>query len=256
VQRPDQRFQTTVPISPHPVPGPVFYLVRYIFALCIKVTDFFRRRQYYIVGMGIFFTSDHHFYHTNVIRYCNRPYQTVEEMNEALVRNWNDRVSDSDTVYVLGDFSFSARAAEVFAPRLSGEKIFICGNHDRCFPYRRKGKKSFSDYIGYGFSAVFETLEITVPLGGVDTLVRMSHFPYQPEVLPTHYQLRYVERRLENDGVLLLHGHVHNHWKKMHNQINVGVDVWDYRPVSIFEIEQILGESVIQDEAYRQFEYD
>ena len=54
----------------------------------------------------IFFTSDLHFGHKNIIRFDNRPFSTVEEMDEALIRNWNAKVSDEDTVYVLGDISW------------------------------------------------------------------------------------------------------------------------------------------------------
>ena len=80
----------------------------------------------------IFFTSDHHFYHTNIIKYCNRPFQSVEEMNEEMVKRWNSVVNPGDTVYYLGDFSLAKRPVEVFVPRLNGEKHFIMGNHDVC----------------------------------------------------------------------------------------------------------------------------
>lgn len=80
----------------------------------------------------IFFTSDLHFGHKNIIRFDNRPFSTVEEMDEALIRNWNAKVSDEDTVYVLGDISWynDAKTSEIINS-LHGHKILIKGNHDR-----------------------------------------------------------------------------------------------------------------------------
>ena len=57
----------------------------------------------------LYFTSDHHFWHTNIIQYCNRPFVSIEEMNEVLIQNWNDLVLPEDEVYYLGDFSMAAR---------------------------------------------------------------------------------------------------------------------------------------------------
>lgn len=52
----------------------------------------------------IFFTADLHLYHTNIIKHCNRPFETIEEMNNVLVDNWNKVVGPKDTIYILGDF--------------------------------------------------------------------------------------------------------------------------------------------------------
>ena len=90
--------------------------------------------------MSRFFTSDPHYYHNNVIQYCNRPYKTVEEMNEGLVRNWNSIVSPSDDVYCLGDFSLAIRPIELFSSRLMGNKKLVPGNHDWCHPCNKKSK--------------------------------------------------------------------------------------------------------------------
>lgn len=80
-------------------------------------------------GPKTFFTSDTHFGHANIIKYCNRPFKSVEEMDEALIKNWNDKVQVGDTVYHLGDFSFGP--AEKYASRLNGMIRFVRGNHDR-----------------------------------------------------------------------------------------------------------------------------
>jgi calcineurin-like phosphoesterase family protein len=58
---------------------------------------------------NIFFTSDTHFYHTNIIKYCNRPFSSVEEMNQKLIENWNNTISEHDTIFHLGDFMFKKK---------------------------------------------------------------------------------------------------------------------------------------------------
>ena len=68
----------------------------------------------------IFFQSDTHYWHTNIISYSNRPFKDVEEMNEALVANWNSVVRPEDTVYFLGDFSMAFRSVEIYSSRLMG----------------------------------------------------------------------------------------------------------------------------------------
>jgi calcineurin-like phosphoesterase family protein len=89
----------------------------------------------------LYFTSDHHFWHTNIIKYCNRPFVSVEEMNEALIQNWNDLVLPEDEVYYLGDFSMAARPVEIYTSRLNGIKYLVPGNHDFCHSYNNKSRK-------------------------------------------------------------------------------------------------------------------
>ena len=79
----------------------------------------------------IFFTADTHFGHSNVIQFENRPFQTVDEMDEALVENWNRRVSPEDDIYILGDFTLKGpETANALLERLQGRKYLIRGNHD------------------------------------------------------------------------------------------------------------------------------
>ena len=76
----------------------------------------------------VWFTSDLHFWHKNICKYCNRPYDTVEEMNEAIVENWNKVVKDDDVIFVLGDLGFCGY--EKLAPyiaRLKGKKYIVQG---------------------------------------------------------------------------------------------------------------------------------
>ena len=77
-----------------------------------------------------YFTSDQHFGHFNIIRLSRRPFKTVEEMDETMVKRWNAKVRDDDTVYVLGDLFFRAATVEPILKRLKGHKHLMLGNHD------------------------------------------------------------------------------------------------------------------------------
>jgi calcineurin-like phosphoesterase family protein len=177
--------------------------------------------------MTNWFTSDHHFGHKNIIEYCNRPFDSVEEMNEALVEAWNSCVKSGDTVYYLGDFSLKNSMMEQYAPRLNGSKILIAGNHDSCHPCNHGGKwGQLSLYRKY-FDGVYDQLDWQAVL--------LHHMPYYDE--DDH---RYPEYRPVNEGKILLHGHVHERWLINGRQINVGVDVWNYEPVHEEQIMQLI----------------
>ena len=84
----------------------------------------------------VFVTSDLHFGHDNILKYCNRPFRDIHEMNEYIVAEWNRRVGDTDTVYILGDVAMGPRSsdpqyASSFLSRLKGKKRVVLGNHDR-----------------------------------------------------------------------------------------------------------------------------
>ncbi len=185
----------------------------------------------------IYFTSDQHYYHENVIKYCGRPYKSVEEMNEMLILNWNNTVHPDDTVYIIGDFSLALRPIEIIAHRLVGTKYLIPGNHDWCHPYNKKSRKEgqlehwTNKYKSHGLEVL--PLDHTLEIPGVAT-VNMNHMPYDIE------DSRYQKYKPKDDGRWLLCGHVHEKWKIKNKMINVGVDVWDYKPVSIEEIKKII----------------
>lgn len=173
----------------------------------------------------IWFTSDLHLGHEGVIRYCDRPFMDVKEMDDILVTRWNHTVKDADTVYCLGDISFHKPAVGVpLLQKLRGKKILIQGNHD---------KYSATQYQSAGFT-VFQ--EASIRLSGWH--VRMSHYPYWED--DPNQDKRYQDRRPHNKGGWLLCGHVHEKWKVRGRQINVGVDKWDFSPVSQSVIESIL----------------
>jgi calcineurin-like phosphoesterase family protein len=191
----------------------------------------------------IFFTSDLHGSHSNIIKYCNRPFFHVNEMKEALIANWNSKISNDDTVYCLGDFTFSLDSVFEITPRLMGAKILVPGNHDLVHHVHKKSRNpkaqdvQIENYIKAGWEdIIFNT---TIELGKYK--VRLCHFPYIHE--NCH---RYPEEHPIDDGMILLHGHSHSPPKdRVHKsakgtlQIDVGVDAWNYYPISELEIKNI-----------------
>lgn len=127
--------------------------------------------------------ADLHFNHTNVIEYSNRPFNSVEDMNAALIRNWNNTVSKKDIVYVLGDFTLSRRMELIaeWCGQLNGIKVLVMGNHDTRNP---------ADYVKCGFRAA-----IRKPIL-VDPTVVLSH---EPPTIDCIF-----------DGMKYIFGHVHD----------------------------------------------
>lgn len=181
----------------------------------------------------LWFTADSHFGHKNIIKYCDRPYDSVEEMDRDLIENWNDLVDKEDEVYHLGDFSLDFKITKQVVPLLNGKKHLICGNHDLCHSSNHGASAYFQRYLEAGFASVQE--ESFLNISG--QTVRLCHLPYFDT---DDIDGRLPEHKPDNDGKWLLHGHVHLRWRQNDRQINVGVDVWDYSPVSLKQIEEIM----------------
>ncbi len=148
----------------------------------------------------IYFTADYHLGHGRIIEYCNRPFKSVEEMDETIIENHNKTVGKTDTVFFLGDLCFSR--IDKYWPRLNGNMIFIEGNHDRRIqlPYRIKS--------------------IDLKINGKRVL--LSH---KENVMATLFC---------SDGIipdLYLVGHSHDVWKFKYKTVNVGCDQWNFKPV-------------------------
>jgi calcineurin-like phosphoesterase family protein len=190
----------------------------------------------YVGDVNIFFSGDNHFEHDNIRRYCNRPFSSVEEMNEELVRRHNVLVKPEDVVIDVGDFSLDTRVVQPFLKRLNGRRILIAGNHDSCHPCHRRFEKWNRIYREWGFIEVLLAMELKIG----DQIVRIEHFPYSGDHTETE---RYTEFRPKDDGRWLLHGHIHEIRLKEGRQINVGVDQWAYAPVSFEEIADLIKNS-------------
>ena len=180
--------------------------------------------------MAIWFTSDHHFGHFNIIKYCNRPFNSVGHMHAMMESCWNDAVAPGDTVYYLGDFAMNARMVPEILRNLNGTKILIAGNHDKC----HSGTPRWVEhYLSAGFDSV--QTEMDMEIAGENVL--LHHFPYRNEADPNQ---KHFAQRPVDQGRWLIHGHVHDRWKVVKKQINVSVEVWDFSPVSLEALEQLI----------------
>ena len=177
--------------------------------------------------MTVFFTSDQHYGHANVIPHCARPFTDVDQMDATLTQRFNSRVSSADTTYHLGDFSFRGVAAQrQYLNRLNGRHILIRGNHDR----------TVTSMLSIGFAEVHNSLRLSLDSGRLF----LRHLP------PKAYKGdddRDFERCLLAEPLepvdIWLCGHVHEQWRykaALLPIINVGVDQWGFAPVTLAEL--------------------
>lgn len=154
-----------------------------------------------------YFTADWHLGHENIIKYCARPFASIKEMHKTIFDNYNERVEETDTVYFLGDLTmrYKKEKLEDIFNDLPGRKILILGNHD---------KLKVLDYIDSGFESVHTFLDIGKYVLVHDPAVACSKVETRPWLV----------------------GHVHGLFKQVKNVTNVGVDVWNFYPVSEKEL--------------------
>lgn len=160
--------------------------------------------------MSVFFTADQHWGHANIIRFQKRPFADVHEMDAALIHNWNAVVRPDDTVYHLGDFTFKDH--DKYLKRLNGTIHFIFGNHDK-----RKHA------LAAGFASVSDYSEVTVD----GQLIVLCHYAFR------------VWRK-SHHGSWHLYGHSHGSLPDDPHSLSfdVGVDCWDYTPISIHQVKE------------------
>ena len=183
----------------------------------------------------LFFSSDPHFGHANIIRFCGRPYYDVESMNADLVERWNSVVGVGDDVYLLGDVALGVLGDSLeWVSMLNGNITMVPGNHDRCWQGKqRKGGTGRGAYKEAGLHIVDNPEPITL----ADKRCLLSHFPY---VGDKHDADRFTQWRPVDKGAWLLHGHVHEKWRQRGRQINVGVDAWGGYPVSVDSLSALI----------------
>ena len=194
----------------------------------------------------VFFTSDLHFGHEGIIQFASRPYQGVREMDESLIHNWNNTVPEDGLVFVLGDIGFtdSKRIARIFEG-LNGEKVLIKGNHDDRYS---------CSTLEQLFSEIHDILYVRIFDAAVSKYcyISLCHYP----MLDWQSSFR---------GSWQLFGHLHtrpmvsefeNHFKKLlfPVQYDVGVDNNSFRPVSFYEVKDIIAQQ-LQDGQFKRSNY-
>lgn len=171
----------------------------------------------------VYYLSDLHFGHTNIIKHCNRPFSSVEEMDETLIANWNARVGEEDTVWLIGDVVWDKRRVKDYLQRLRGHKILIWGNHDEGWVKKTENKAYFDEIY---------PLHIMSLEGHPVTL---CHYPL----------LEWKSgRKRESEKIgYLIYGHIHNNVEPMYrllfeseNALNAGADVNNFVPVTFEEL--------------------
>ena len=166
----------------------------------------------------IWFTSDTHFGHTNIIEYCERPFKDAQHMNQMLLARWNERVGNGDTVYHLGDFGMlrQERATEMLLC-LNGTKHLVKGNHD---------KGSWLE----SFASCQDYLE----LNHHKRLYILMHYPM-------------LSWKGSRRGSFMLHGHRHTREQQNHPaRLDVGVDGNNYYPWHIDEVSEHFKQAMVK----------
>ena len=169
--------------------------------------------------MKIYYISDLHFSHEKIIKFCNRPYKTIEEMDEDIINKWNSIVTPNDVVRILGDIALPKSKDDVekaikLVKRLNGKKSLIIGNHDTELLEEERFRQLFSSIKHYD----------KVTDNGRNVI--LSHYPI--EEWDGFYK-----------GYIHLYGHIHNNnvnLKKLDNRYNVSLEVLDYKPKTLDEI--------------------
>ena len=176
----------------------------------------------------IFFTSDLHIGHKNIIKLCNRPFSSLEEMDESLIENWNQVVTNGDTIYVVGDLMFRTQTdPNCILTRLKGKKHLIVGNHDNSW----LNKVNADTY--------FKSIERYVEISDGKRKLALCHYPM-------------MTWGGTGKGSYLIHGHIHNnrdaaYWPllaSMPHALNASVEVNQYQPVTFEQL-------VVNNEAFK-----
>jgi calcineurin-like phosphoesterase family protein len=176
----------------------------------------------------IFFTSDHHFGHANIIKYSQRPFDGIQEMDQALIENWNAVVQADDLVFHLGDFTFHQNASRYFGA-LNG-RIYILKlewHHDHRWLEHESHKQLLSKS---GHVVQF------LPALTVLSCAKLGDGKYPLPITISHYPL--AEWEASHHGAWQLHGHSHGQYLDPNNRkcLDVGVDAMKFQPVSLERI--------------------
>lgn len=169
-----------------------------------------------------FYIADTHFGHSSALNFDHRPFQNVAEMDRVLIENWNARVTDSDDIYIVGDFAYkNEKPTEWYLTRLKGQKHLIIGNHDNRL-LENPTALSF-------FASVHQILYITDEMGQENYQICLCHFPI-------------AEWNGFNKGDLHIYGHIHSdrgetyRFMRTKRAYNAGCMINNYMPVTLSEL--------------------
>jgi len=194
--------------------------------------------NYKFDGDRVFFTSDTHFYHSNIINFCGRPFKNVEVMNETLIANWNSVVGPDDIVFHLGDFCLGGSAEWTnILNRLNGKIYLIVGNHD--IKNLRQGYYSRFEYIA---------MQMHIEVG--KQKIYLNHCPflcYGGAYRDTWQLFGHVHTSKQNTGIDAPRLHM-----LFPTQYDVGVDNNNFTPVSFEQVKRIIERQVEQFEKIRK----
>ena len=158
--------------------------------------------------MTTWFTSDLHLGHANIIKHCNRPFEDVNHMDKVIIDNWNSCVKTDDIVYHVGDFCF--RTPEKYISRLNGKIVFIRGSHDKIIE-KLLEKNS---------------IVIIKPLN--------DEYGNLRPIVMCHYVMR--SWSMSHYASWHLYGHHHGNLEPYGLSFDIGVDCWNYYPLSLEEV--------------------
>lgn len=181
----------------------------------------------------IYLISDLHFGHENIIKYSSRPFSSVEEMNETLIKNWNDVVKDNDIVYHLGDFCFlKYNDCKNILRRLNGNINMILGNHDKVI----KDNKS--------------NLLNSKLVSSIDNYIEIDYC--KQKIILFHFAMRVWNQ--SHRGSWLCFGHSHGSMPPFGKSVDVGVDskfiTDEYRPISFDELKIFMDNQKFEKAVY------
>ncbi len=164
---------------------------------------------------NIYFWSDQHFFHHNIIKYANRPFGSVSEMNQKMIKNYYETVKEEDLVFFCGDLAFGdIELTKTLWKGAPGKKVLILGNHDF-----EKNQCLFRNY--HIFDAITICFDFQYEIDNQKFEFIVSHYPIDEHHLP--------------DDVRNIHGHIHQH-KLTNRHINVSVEHTNYKPLLLNDL--------------------
>lgn len=156
-----------------------------------------------------FFAADHHFFHENIIKNCNRPFASKDEMNRVMIENWNSTLAPNDIMYYGGDMFYKGRTKECeeILDQLHGQIYFVRGNHDQIVAKFKHRFKFWGD------------------------LLEIKHDGKL--IVLSHYAMRVWNKSYH--GSYHVYGHSHGQLPEDPHSLSfdIGVDCWNFFPVPI-----------------------